>query len=349
MPNTTAAVTPTADPQPGNTDTAWFSPGASLRYAWGEFSRNPGAASALATLLGGLILLGYALRLGFLPDLELSSVLGTLVLVSVVIPFLFVVVWLIFLLPALLGLIFIRRDDVPPWKSTKIRVLHTVKIVAVWCLIAVIAAKMGWAWLIYGFYVFSLGLATLLLFYKRSLGVFWRYIRWNCFLFLVVGFWLVLFYYGYLFLIFSNEKDLFVFLLWMGAGGAWLIQTRKIIPVFIVQFITTVAVFSYADVGIDDLDKFVMAPAIHLQLSDVDNVTITVSKGASAALQAACQTKNSEQACASFIFSQTENTASYQGVTILSRLGNQVYLKVGEVKAVIDKKDVYGWSSSSMQ
>jgi len=103
-----------------------------------------------------------------------------------------------------------------------------------------------------------------------------------------------------------------------------------------------------------------------MQLGDIRNATITVNESASAVLQAACPMHESSSfTCTWQQFRQDKQGTryTYESITILSRIGNQYYLQLcpsllpnmkpkpcdanaeNLPRVVIDKKDVLGWST----
>jgi len=140
----------------------------------------------------------------------------------------------------------------------------------------------------------------------------------------------------------------------VGLFNTMLLRAKSI--TFGLVFIFAVAIV-FALITLTRNPYYLYVMPIHLlKLGNIENATLTVPKSAAAVLQAACRVAEAPRACAKQPRELAADYASYENITILSRLGNQYYLQLcqrGErtgpcatdmgLRVAIDKKDT-GWS-----
>jgi len=326
---------------------------------WHGYCKHPTPVSLLLPLFGGLIILIYLLPLGFLPDFNLSEIIGLLVVVALLGLFSLIVIGSILLWPATLHETLYLAE-----KSRQRRGIETLLI---FCL--------------FPFFVIS--------------GYFLRH-PWTAG---ILIFMLLLFFLVFLPITCQKKTETSrknaqkYFYLILAAGVNFLSASFVFIPAAmiglendpplqqwgaLIAWYTAVAFFN--TILIQEKEKnyssFLMAGMVligfliiltktpiyihtlatqKLKMGNIQEATITVNASASAVLQAACQIENKPFACNAS--QNNEENSVYRNVTILSRLGNQYYLELcqstdtkgpceekGKLRVVINKKDVLGWS-----
>jgi hypothetical protein len=331
-----------------------------IKKIWNWVSENPVISGAVILSFGGLTILSYLLPLGFIPDFELTAVLGLLFLAAFLGLLQLSVIAGSLMMPSMLGkqLLADIGDD-----GKSINVMAAILIsLLIW--IGLFSIDIFLQMSLYGL-VFLASLGSNLIFYsfgKKKL----RRLNSYLFFFVVQGgsFFLAV-------LIFTaggqtglaGEAEwvqwfsLIVWCVFVSIANLILLRERDVAVGLI---LATGALLIWVLIWLTQSFSYMNGITIRkLRLGDITGSTITVAEGAASAIQAACLVRHLPGGCKEQEIQRGTTTAYvYENVTILSRLGNQYYLQLcrpeddvwpcgnaSGLRVAIEKKDVMGWST----
>lgn len=324
---------------------------------WAFVCEHPGIVGTATIALGALTLLTYYLPLGFIPDFDLASVTGILLIAA----FLGAVqiFWLgaTLVLPAIIG----AGNIVKPESGKDYKRLLTVYISTVLWLIAFWrGAVANEKWFIFGLPAVLLVALVLAIFRKTRLAA--GYV-------LIAGIQgVVCLVAAFLFHPAPQSS--------ISQGSNWLQWLFLVLWCLLVTIANTVlwkegrptlravlgvtAYLLFTLILMTQNLGYVHGAAVRmLSLGDVRGVLLTVNDSGAAVLSAACQGDSPPVGCAPQKIIMGEVKAyAYRNITILSRIGSQYYLQlctnddrggacdtIEGLRIVVDKRDVLGWSS----
>jgi len=340
-------------------------PAAALIQAWRWFCTYPTLTGVLVTVFGGLVILAYLVPLGFVPDFDLASALGVLVLAAMLGGLSIAAFAITLLAPAMLARQLAGNRDAPLWRSNAQYVAMALSAFLFWVALFYLNIIGDQTWIVWLLAAVLGGTLLLAGLNQRTVQPPWFKTAW-------FGFLLLLSMQG---LSFFTALSLFVpgaikglanivewqqwllLIVWcmlVGLSNTMLLRAKSI--TFGLGFIFAVAIV-FALITLTRNPYYLYVMPIHLlKLGNIENVTLTVPKSAAAVLQAACRVAEAPRACTKQPEELAADYASYENITILSRLGNQYYLQLcqhGErtgpcatdmgLRVAIDKKDT-GWS-----
>jgi hypothetical protein len=357
--------------QPEQRDAGYARSVESLKRAWTWVCQHPGIAWGLVTAFGGLTLLTYLLPLGFLPDFDLSSILGVLALAS----FLgcMQLIWLggALVAPTLMGLSLVERGEDDGKRARRFSVIIVSVLGSIVLFVAFLLSVLYdriWVIQAYGALLLAgvgLVIGSGQLNPRKEGGQGWQTMCRYLLLFLLQGL----------------GCGIAIMLFLPGAGSDILSRSPVFQWSYVLLWCVCVAAFNSALLarGTPTLSGFCAVGGalvlvliwltgnlsyVHgmtirtLRLGDIPDATISVTEVGSVAIQAACRVPDAPRSCAGSAIALGQGTAyAYTKVNILSRIGNQYYLQLcgpdestgpcdtaQGLRVAIEKKDVLGWS-----
>jgi uncharacterized membrane protein YhdT len=320
--------------------------------------KHPGITGMATVALGALTLLTYFLPLGFIPEFDLPSITGVLVIAALLGGV--QIFWLgaSLLFPTLLGVTNLYKPDVG--KKYGVPVIVLTSTVA-WIAILWGGSAADQDWFFFGLPLVFLG--ALVFFTMR-----WTR-KWARYLFLIGVQGIVCLIAVFLFhpapqssvSEFSHSLQWIFLAVWcllvsiantaLGKEG----RPSLFAMVGVAAYLVFILVFMTQNLG------YVHGMAIRiLSLGDVRGVVLTVSDAGAAVLSAACQIESPPSGCAAheIAVGQTRSYA-YKNIKILSRIGSQYYVQlcadtdkggacdtIEGLRVVVEKSDVRGWSTA---
>ncbi|MNX92136.1 hypothetical protein D3C86_1242630 [compost metagenome] len=324
---------------------------------WAFVCEHPGIAGTATIAFGALTLLTYYLPLGFIPDFDLSSVTGVLLIAALLGAV--QIFWLgaALVLPAIIS----AGNIFKPESGKDYKWLLTVYISTVLWLIAYWrGAVANEKWFVFGLpVVLSVGLVLAIFRKTKPAGGYA----------LIAGIQGVVCVVAALLFQPAPQSSI-------SQGANWLQWLFLVLWCLLVTIANTVlwkegrptlravlgvtAYLLFTLILMTQNLGYVHGAAVRmLSLGDVRGVLLTVNDTGAAVLSAACQGDSPPTGCAPQKIIMGEAKAyAYRNITILSRIGSQYYLQlcaaddkggacdtVEGLRIVVDKRDVLGWSS----
>lgn len=336
-----------------------------IKNLWIWVCKHPGVSGVFVTAFGGVTILSYLLPLGFVPDFELTAVLGLLLLAAFLGVLQLTIIGGGLMVPAIIGknLISDIEADGKPFNVAAAVLVSTFIWLVVFGL-DMVFNKIWTAPVLVIAICFTVVLAIVCSVIKNKEK--WKRRSIYALLFVLQG---VNFLLAIMIFTAGAQTGLSGMEGWLQWGSliAWcvfvstanlvLLQWRVWTPGG-VMFVGTLLVWVL--IWLSQSFFYMNGITIRkLRLGDINGTTITVTESAASAIQAACLVSHAPRSCIEQEIKRGTTTAYvYENVKILSRLGNQYYLQlcqhedtvwpcgtVSGVRVAIEKKDVIGWST----